>query len=191
MLDLGCGFAQDVRQVLVDGCPVENVYGVDLEAQFIDLGFELFLDEDRTSGLRERFLVADILSTDGKSALDGLDGGIEIVNASQFFHLFGWASQVKIGKRLVRLTAKRKGCLIVGYQCGLSEAREILDTPTKDGKQYMHSPESLQRLWDEIGVGTGSAWKVEAWMDRPPMWESYVATWAVIERISFAIKRTS
>lgn len=31
---------------MVDGAPAENIYGTDVESEFMDLGYELFRDRD-------------------------------------------------------------------------------------------------------------------------------------------------
>ena len=84
MVDLGCAFAQDICQLVCDGVPAENLYSVELDERFIDLGYGLFLDREK---LRSSFLVANVLEE--HSGLDRLDGKVDVVYASQFFYLFG------------------------------------------------------------------------------------------------------
>lgn len=89
LVDLGCAFAQDIRQLVFNGVPAKNIHGVELEQEFVnlgyDLGYDLFFDKEHLSS---EFLIADIFGKD--SALENLDGKIDIVYASNFFHLFGW-----------------------------------------------------------------------------------------------------
>lgn len=59
LLDLGCCFAQDTRKLLFDGAPAGNVYGTDLQKQFIYFSYDLFLDRDR---LQANFFIGDILN---------------------------------------------------------------------------------------------------------------------------------
>ncbi|KAL9591365.1 MAG: hypothetical protein Q9179_007798 [Wetmoreana sp. 5 TL-2023] len=61
-LDLGCCLGQDIRKLVVDGAASENLYGLDIEPHFIDLGYELFRDR-RT--LKSRFTIADLLTSEG------------------------------------------------------------------------------------------------------------------------------
>lgn len=137
MHDLRCGSAQDSRQAKV-GCAPVNVYGVDVEQQLIERGFELFRDEER---LREQIQAADSLAE--HAHLDHLDGCIDTLYASQFLHIWAWESQVRIGAGVVKLMKAMKGALIVGYQGGMSDARELENTPTTEGRQYLRSPISL------------------------------------------------
>ncbi|KAL2059602.1 hypothetical protein ABVK25_000895 [Lepraria finkii] len=37
ILDIGCCFGQDIRQLVIDRVPAENIYGIDVELKFIDL----------------------------------------------------------------------------------------------------------------------------------------------------------
>lgn len=186
LVDLGCAFAQDVRQLVCDGVPAENLYGVELDERFVDLGYSLFLDREK---LRSSFLVADVLEE--HSDLDRLDEKVDIVYASQFFHLFGWDNQVMIGKRMVRLLKPQSGSLIVGYQVGTVDARQLSPAPTPEGNMYAHNPSSLQKIWDVIGEATGTSWNVEATLDEAvEMMETYRRGWKDAKRLSFSIERT-
>lgn len=47
VVELGCCFGTDVRQLLLDGLPSENILVVDLFPGYWDLGFDLFQDRAR------------------------------------------------------------------------------------------------------------------------------------------------
>ena len=123
------------------GSLAENLYGVELDERFIDLGYSLFLNREK---LWSSFLVANVLEE--HSDLDRLDGKVDVVYASQFFHLFGWDNQVTIGKRMVRLLKPQSGSLIVGYQVGTLDTLLLSPKPTLEGKMYVHNPSSLQKM---------------------------------------------
>jgi SAM-dependent methyltransferase len=53
-LNLGCGFSQDIRRLVYDGAPLENLMELELRQDFVDLGNELFQDKSR---LKSNFLV--------------------------------------------------------------------------------------------------------------------------------------
>lgn len=59
LLDLGCCFAQDLRQLVQDGVPSERLHGVDVDQKFLDLGYELFLNK---SSLKSTLLAVDVLA---------------------------------------------------------------------------------------------------------------------------------
>ena len=58
LLDLGCCFAQELRQLVLDGVPSKRLYGIDVEPKFFELGYDLFLDRNT---LRSDFLAENVL----------------------------------------------------------------------------------------------------------------------------------
>ena len=46
LLDVGCCFGQDLRRLVVDGAPSENLVGLELKPQFLSLGYDLFADRE-------------------------------------------------------------------------------------------------------------------------------------------------
>ena len=44
LLELGCGLGQEIRRMVVDGAPSENISGADLQQPFIEYGYGLFND---------------------------------------------------------------------------------------------------------------------------------------------------
>lgn len=164
LLDLGCCFGQDIRRLVADGVPGENLYGADLQPGFMELGYELFKDKDR---LKSHFMVGDVFDDEGEGGIElkKLDGKIDIVHAASFFHLFSWDQQVQVGTRVVRLlNPTTKNAVLLGRHVGSSEPGTYIGcviAGTK-GRRYRHSPDSFQKMWDEIGERTGTKWKVYA-----------------------------
>lgn len=135
--------------------------GVDIDKGFIDLGYELFQDRDR---FKAQFVVGDVLNS--SASLEPLYGQFDIINASSFFHLFGWDDQVTIGQRLVRFfKPEADKAMIVGRQVGAYEAQNLeewreqakVDAATR--RHYRHDLASWQLLWDEVGAKTGTKWE--------------------------------
>lgn len=183
-LDLGCALAQDIRQLIYDGVPADNLYGVDLEQGFIDVGYDLFLDKQ---SLISKFIAGDIFDT--SSEVSQLDGTVDILYAAQFFHLFGWDEAVKVGERTVKLLKPQKGVLIIGHVLGCATPSEFQNAPTKGGKMYMHDSSTFSRLWDEIGKATGTKWNTEAVMDSPMMFKAYSDAYPKVGRLLFCVER--
>lgn len=158
MLDLGCCFGQEIRKLVADGAPSENIYGADLERSFWDLGYDLF--EDRQT-LKTRFIQADIF--DGHSALGELKGTLDIVYTGSFFHLFDYARQVQAGRNVARFLKPQKGSILVGRQVGGIKAgeREHRTNP-KGGTMYRHDVESFQKMWTDIGEDLGLRFSIDA-----------------------------
>lgn len=171
---------------MFDGAPAENIYGVEIEKPFIELGYDLSLD--RTKFQQTNFIAADVCEPD--SDTKSLSEKFDIVYASQCFHQWGWDNQVQVGKALVKLLNPAHKSLIVGYQIGTVVAYKAQRTPTKEGKMYLHDAASLQKLWDEIREATGTKWVVEAWLDEAEIFCIYAKLDKDVRRISFAIERT-
>lgn len=179
LLDVGCCFAQDLRKLVHDGAPSDNLWGTDILGGFIDLGYELFLDKDT---FRCAFLVADAL--DPESSLKQLDGQIDIIYAGFFFHLFDWEQQVRVAERLIRILKPAPGSLILGKQTGLTKADTELLRFKGAGAFWRHNAESFARMWNEAGERTGTKWIVntalidegaskEAWVKMNTQWVTF------------------
>ncbi|KAL7807441.1 hypothetical protein V8C26DRAFT_423865 [Trichoderma gracile] len=153
LLDIGCCVGQVLRKLVQDGIEPTRLFGTDIHPEFITIGTELF--NDAGSGLT--FVAGDMLNPEDK-ALEELDGKITLVHAANFFHLFKWEEQVKVGTRITRfLQPGTVDAMIFGRQIGTHRPRE------RDGKMksFLHNQESFQKLWDEIGAKTGTRWRVD------------------------------
>lgn len=154
LLDMACCVGQTIRTLANDGAPTENMYGCDLQSDFIELGYELFRDREK---LKTRFLIADIF--DPQSALMGIKGQVDMVYAGSFFHLWGYEKQVEVSKAVVALLCPQPGSMILGRQVGATEPLEK-EGPT--GTMYRHNVESFQKMWNEIGNDLGIDFTVDA-----------------------------
>jgi len=152
-LDIGCCFGQDIRRLVADGAPSENTYGSDLHMEFIELGYDLFLDKEM---LKTKFIAGDVFDPD--ASIKQLDGKIDIIHAASFFHLFNWDGQVKIAKRFVSLLNPEAGVLVIGRLMANIEAGEYSFSKTV----YRHNDESFKRMWKLVGDETGTNWQVDA-----------------------------
>lgn len=77
LADIGCFIGHDLRHLVNDGAPANNLYGFDI-IDFWDLGFEMFQDRDR---FEAHFVQADIMATDGKLAM--FKGKLDIIYIAQ------------------------------------------------------------------------------------------------------------
>jgi hypothetical protein len=140
-----------------DGAPSENTHGSDLEKEFTDIGYDLFLDGGT---LKTTFINADIFDT--LSDLSKLDGQMDVVHAASFFHLFDWNQQLQIAKRVIALLKPRPGSIVVGRQTGTLKSGEAERKSESDKPRFMHNAESFIKLWEEAGEETGTKWETEA-----------------------------
>ncbi|KAL9095564.1 MAG: hypothetical protein Q9165_001996 [Trypethelium subeluteriae] len=121
-----------------DGAPSSNLYGSDLRPDFIELGYELFLDK-QTFGAT--FLPADIF--DPNSDLKQLDGTIDIIQTSSFFHLFDRDTQIRLAKRVVALLKPQKDSLIFGRQVGNVEGGAVPASSDPGRLLFRHNVETF------------------------------------------------
>ena len=141
---------------MIDGFPARNIYGCDSNSDFINLGYDLFLDRER---LESTFIRANILGTGAD--LDILKGQLSIINAGLFFHLFKWDEQIIIAKRLIALFRPQGESLITGRQIASpSAARAGFKVDPIVGSCFVHTEETWMKLWKIIGDETGTTWDV-------------------------------
>ncbi|KAF3920204.1 hypothetical protein AA313_de0205848 [Arthrobotrys entomopaga] len=176
-LDLGCGFGQELRQLIYDGAPAENLYGSDLHTHFIDLGFELFKDRET---LKTEFIASDIL--DGQSALvSKLTGQLDILYASLIFHHFTWEQQIDIAKRMVNFLCDKPDSMIVGRLVAYRNVKETEQIAAIQSIQrlqpFHHDLDSWKKMWgivqEECRVKfTLDTWELEdEWFEQRPVWK--------------------
>ena len=159
LLDLGCCFGQDLRQLVAHGAPSENIYGLDIESQLIDMGFDLFLDRAK---LKATFIVGDVY--DRNTDWSSIEGSMDIINASAFFHLYPLSKQLEASCLLVQFGRSKPGTLIIGRQMGSLTPGEF-PSLNEGTTGYRHDLHTLQKLWDEVGEITGTQWKVNGTLD--------------------------
>lgn len=167
-LDVGCCFGQDIRRLVFDGAPVENVHGSDLLQAFLELGYDLFLDHDKLP--RSTFFAADIFAP--TSPLDELAGNVDMIHAASFFHLFGYEDSQTVAKKFVAILRKKPGSMVLGRQMGNKNPGEFEHKAGK-GSMYRHNPESFKKWWDEVGEATGTKWNVFCEEDKTRTWNQH------------------
>ncbi|KAL3479556.1 hypothetical protein BJX99DRAFT_221868 [Aspergillus californicus] len=155
-IDLGCGLGQDVRRLAFDGVPSENLYGLDLHSELVELGYELFRDRET---LKATFLAQDFF--EDTPLFRKIDKTLGVINSGYFMHLWDWEGQVKLGLRMVKMLAsgQEEGGLIVGVHFGLKRTKTV---KTEDGREmFVHNSNSLLKMWGEIEGLAGRKLRVE------------------------------
>lgn len=151
---------------MYDGAPDNgaNLFGMDLEQEFFDLGYDLFRDKGR---LQSKFVSADIFAP--SSPLDELGGTVDVIHASSFFHLFDWDRQVQVATKVVQILKPGKGSLILGRHMGNEPAGHYSGT-VRDGMRFRHDEASWRKMWDQISTETGTNWNVTFEWDDQQSW---------------------
>ena len=152
-LDVGCFIGQDLRRLVFDGAPSDNLYAVDIVSHW-EVGYEFFRDADK---FRAEFMETDILNPNEK--LKSLTGKIDIISVTNVLHQWHWDDQVTAAKQLSLFS--RPGTMVVGYQAGVlggpMTASEKPEYTTR-----LQNVESWKQMWDVVGESTGTEWKSEA-----------------------------
>lgn len=159
LLDLGCCFGQDLRQLVADGAPSENIWGLDIARPLIDMGYDLFVDREK---LKSTFITGDVYET--STNWNRLIGKMDIINASAFFHLYPLPKQVEASCLLVKFGRPKPGTIIIGRQMGSLTPGEF-PSVVEGTTGYRHDLRTLRSLWDEVGAATGTQWEVEGTLD--------------------------
>ncbi|KAI9884266.1 MAG: hypothetical protein M1823_003956 [Watsoniomyces obsoletus] len=179
LLDLGCCFGQAIRAVIHDGVPASRVYGLDINDEFIGLGYDLFQDRDR---LANQFLIGDILasSADTDPGLNKIRNRMDYIWAGSVIHLFDYETQVRFCKRIIEILFRRKkGNVIFGRQVGHLKPGEMAHHAAVTPTAYRHSETTWRELWGKVALETGTKWKVDVWLDYTETGDWGSTSWAV------------
>jgi SAM-dependent methyltransferase len=150
-LDLGCGLGQDIRRLVYDGAPSENLIGLELRQAFVDLGHELFQDK---SDLKSKFLVQNFFVDTPE--ITSLAKKVKVINSGMFMHLWDWEKQIEVAKRMIYLLTPDKGAMITGLHFGSRSAG--MWEAVKESPMFVHNPETLKDLWGQCAQETGTVW---------------------------------
>lgn len=188
-LDVGCCVGQNIRKLVHDGVPSENLAGVVLEQGFISLGYNLFRDRDT---LKAKFVGGSILDDDGVVLDKRFQGQFDVVQLSVVLHLLTWEEQIKVFKHAMRLL-KRDGeedVVIIGQATGNLEG---VTSPSWRKNAFRHNVQSFERLIREVEKETGTQWEVRASLDEGLAMPSGKRTWddPKTRRLLFAVRRRS
>lgn len=159
-LELGGFMCQTIRVLAFEGIDSARLYGTDLHAEFLELGYEQFRDRET---LKATLVAGDMLAPDeeytNSEVAKTFDGKISIIHAGNFFHLFSWESQLVICERIIRFFKRGSSAgspaVVFGSHIGSVKPGEI-----EVFRIFLHDETTFQSLWDEVGNKTGTRWKV-------------------------------
>ncbi|OIW26841.1 methyltransferase [Coniochaeta ligniaria NRRL 30616] len=157
-LDVGCCLGQDIRKLVYDGVPSENLAGIELEAGFVELGYELFRDRDT---LKSRFAVGTILDEDWV-VLKEWEGQYDVVQLGMILHLFTWEEQARVFEHAIRLLKREGDVAIIGQATGNLDG---IASPSWRKNTFRHNAETFGKLISEVERSTGTRWEVTASLD--------------------------
>jgi len=154
LLDVGCCLGQEIRKLIYDGAPAENLVGMDLEPRFFEVGHKLFKDADT----KATFLGADVVKWNPQ--MEALKGSFDMLQLCMFLHMLSWDNQIVAIKNLIKLLKPVKGSFFAGESAGhvLGIAREA----TWNKLTFRHNVASFERLMREVAEDTDTKWDVRA-----------------------------
>ncbi|KAF8896607.1 hypothetical protein BD779DRAFT_597846 [Infundibulicybe gibba] len=174
-LDIGCCMGVEIRQVVADGWPIENIVASDLHGGFWECGHELFRSSHETFPVP--FVQGDALDPgtivprapfydtpdtpvpDLKTlgSLTPLQGHLSAIHATHFFHLFNEEQQLALARQLASLLSPRAGSVLFGSHVAMTRKGVSGELFKGSGTHlFCHSPESWRALWDGVVFESGA-----------------------------------
>ncbi|KAH8887857.1 hypothetical protein GQ53DRAFT_796072 [Thozetella sp. PMI_491] len=181
--DVGCCFAQDLRKLVVDGAPSDNMFGLEMHGGFVDIAYKFFGDKD---SLKAKFVIGDLYD-DSNTDLVALRGTADILHVGMFLHLWDLEGQTRACARLVEFLSPVPGSVVVGCSAGRVEAKEWFNPIGKS--MFKHDVESFEKMWEEVGRRTSTSWKVRAQLSPGTMEQSGHWDDPLARRLVFEVER--
>ncbi|RUS13212.1 hypothetical protein BC937DRAFT_95667 [Endogone sp. FLAS-F59071] len=178
-LDVGCCFGTDIRQLALDGYPAEDIRGIELRPEFVQLGHELFCDTPSTFPMT--IIIGNILDSsqlspepsDTPAPLDNLKSQFSFVYVGSVLHLFDEPTIDLMISRLALLT--KKGGIVFGRNGGSSKP-QIRVSQTAGQNRFLHSPDSLGAVFGAHGFEGEYVAKLTTREDGGGEWLEFRAT---------------
>lgn len=163
LLDVGTCLGQELRKLIYDGVPSQNVYGTDIFPEYESIGHALFRDAEKMQG---HFIAADLFDETPNTPLVKTEGSWDVVSVMMVLHMFDWEKQAHACRRILKLLAQKPGSLVVGTQAGsiVPGEQELKPPFAKVGEKrtlYRQSKESFTELWMGVGKEEGVEIKIE------------------------------
>lgn len=158
------------------GAPIQNLYGVELYPEFLELGYELFNDKARLGG---HFYVGDVFAPPKTLTMDLLKGRVDMISAIAFLHLFTWEEQIAACVRMISFLKPfdekdQDQQVIFGRQAASVAPGVRVRSGVGWGRRelLMHDLWTFKKLWKEVGSITGTQWEVKGQLKELP-WHGY------------------
>ncbi len=145
-LEIGFFLGQDIRKLVADGAPSQNIYGVELEAPFIELGYDLFRDR---ATLQAQFMAGDIFDLNNSNISHSIIGEMDYIYLGMILHVFDRHKQRLLLENCIRILKPQAGALILREAVGDMEGLQV------PAGNFMHSNETFRQMWEEISERTG------------------------------------
>jgi hypothetical protein len=163
VLDMASCLGQELRFLVNDGAPSDNLYGSDIVGPFWPIGYELFNDRDTFSAT---FIQSNIFD-EASPLMKTLVGSCDIIFMCLFLHLFSYEKQVEAACNVVQLSKKAVGSTICGLSAGFDIAGNLTRRADESGGKDMeafrfrHNKDSFVEMWQQVSTATQTRWTVD------------------------------
>ena len=182
LIDVGCCFGQDVRQLILDGVSPKDIFAVDIHDGYWNVGREFFMDNlshgstrlDGISTIFDDFAQTYPLPAECTNKLvDSLKNNFDAVVCQNVFHVLTKVQTENIVKRICAML--KPGGILIGVCIGSKgEAMDWMPTPNGDGNRYLQSLKSLKELLEENGCGKNEINELDLEKDLPERWRKRI-----------------
>eukprot|EP00871_Galdieria_phlegrea_P001243 jgi/Galph1/2119/GphlegSOOS_G780.1 len=145
IVEIGCGFGLDIRYLLGQGVPKENILGTDVSSVLIELGFELF------HVLEPCFRVKSVGDNDFLTCINSwINKPVDLVTASQVLHVIPQYNE-KVARDVFEILKPSKG-MFIGVTLGMElEHEEPFYFERNGDPRVAHTKQSLTNLLQSAG----------------------------------------
>lgn len=156
ILDVGCCVGSDMRRLILDGAQSDYMLGVDLEADFFKIGFEIFQDQLKLP--KNIFLQADIFEEDFIEKIQGemkmrklhnnrIFQGFDLIQLGAVIHLLT-EEKIELLLKLIYERLLKEGGSLVGQTIGTIATS---GGGVGDLNKFLHSKDSLTSVMSRVG----------------------------------------
>jgi hypothetical protein len=153
-LDVGCCLGQDIRKLILDGCPSQKITAIELEQPFIDLGYDLFKDREK---MHTQFLTTNIVTD--TDVVKGFEGKMTSIHMGFVFHLFDRGEQKIVLSNLLKMLVTDGSGILLGH-C-VAHADGVMQPAMLGKMTFRHNLETWKQLCEEVEEETGV--KIKTW----------------------------
>lgn len=148
--ELGCCFGTDVRQLVLDGLPSSNILAVDINAEYWDVGMNLFQDKET---LKAKTVFCDTTQIKG-SPLDEFIEKYDVVYALLVLHVFDKDEGKRFMARAFQMLAP--GGVFFGTTVGRKE-----DQVWEGKHRWLYGSDGLKKALKDAGFEEATVERVD------------------------------
>ncbi|KAE9372371.1 hypothetical protein N431DRAFT_504810 [Stipitochalara longipes BDJ] len=149
MVEIGSFIGHDLRRLVFNGAPSENLYAVDIVSHW-DVGFHMF--KDRQS-FHANFIESDIIHPSPQ--LLALNSTADVIYISKVLHQWDRETQLAALQSMIALS--KPGSIVVGFHAAVIDGGFVA-YEKGSLKMWLHDAQSWRDMWDEASKGTNTRW---------------------------------